>query len=367
MSGEVLYSGVSTLQSGDIYLLGHNPGGDPTNPRLPTVGSSLEELPSKTINSYLDTQWSGGDTLQRRVLWLLRKLGYHPREVAASNLIFPRSRDEAGSQFGRFAELCWPVHEQILQIVQPHLIVVYGNSPFSFLLQKYGAARTETFPSGHGDWMCRRFEVPGRFVLVGLPHLSRYDITRHSRVIDWIKQSVEPRDSRTGRSRHQPDPMHGVARVSTAGPPLRGYVPPWDLIHVVCPHCLSSWRKALEPWRHTLRCGNCQNAFEVQVTRVKALETAAPDVGRRWIRVRVEHDEGPEEPFEFPVSEASVFDLRGGEVAVFTSIGGTAVLVQNAAGAYVKVAPMPEQPPSRASQGFRAWFRRAWSKVRTAD
>jgi hypothetical protein len=195
MSGEVLYSGVSTLERGDIYLLGHNPGGDAANPRLPTVRSSLEELPSKCINSYLDTLWSGRDALQRRVIWLLAGLGFHPTNVTASNLIFMRSRDAAGSQFGQFAELCWPVHEQSLQIVQPRIVVVYGNSsnsPFSFLIQKYGVTRTEAFPSGHGDWLCRRFEVPGRFLVVGLPHLSRYDITKHSSVVRWIKDGAGP-------------------------------------------------------------------------------------------------------------------------------------------------------------------------------
>src|SRR5262249_27330609 len=99
-------------------------------------------------NSYLDTIWSrnrtvGGAPLQRRVVWLLESLGLHARNVAASNLIFFRSRDAAGSQFRRFATLCWPVHERIIQIVRPRLVIVYGNSgvsPFSYLLNEYKTA-----------------------------------------------------------------------------------------------------------------------------------------------------------------------------------------------------------------------------------
>src|SRR5262249_13392114 len=98
--------------------------------------------------SYLDTIWSrnrtvGGAPLQRRVVWLLESLGLHARNVAASNLIFFRSRDAAGSQFRRFATLCWPVHERIIQIVRPRLVIVYGNSgvsPFSYLLNEYKTA-----------------------------------------------------------------------------------------------------------------------------------------------------------------------------------------------------------------------------------
>jgi hypothetical protein len=140
LSGEILYSGVSTLRQGRAYLLGHNPGGDANDPTLPTVARSLDELPAKRINSYLDTTWSrqhavGQAPLQRRVVWLLESPGLRPREVAASNLIFVRSRDAAGSQFRKYAELCWPVHEEIIDVVRPQLVIAFGNSahsPFGF-------------------------------------------------------------------------------------------------------------------------------------------------------------------------------------------------------------------------------------------
>lgn len=190
MSGEVLYSESSTLRPGRVYLLGHNPGGDAMSPRLPTVGSSVAELPTKTFNSYLDTTWEGRALLQPRVVWLLKQLGLDPRAVAASNLIFPRSRDAATSQFRTFAELCWPVHLEIMKIVNPALIITYGNSgdsPYSFMLQKFSGPRESQFPSGHGNWSCRAFQVPGSFHVVGLPHMSRYAITSHPEVVGWIR------------------------------------------------------------------------------------------------------------------------------------------------------------------------------------
>jgi hypothetical protein len=195
-SGEILYSAASTLRPGPVYLLGHNPGGDPNDRGLPNVGQSLDDLPTKTINSYLDTVWSrqhgvGQAPLQRRVVWLLESLGLKPRDVAASNLIFVRSRDVARSRFGEYARLCWPVHERILDVVKPRLLLVYGNSgasPFGFLRDTFGADVDERCPSGHGKWMCRSFQVPRRFRVVGLPHLSRYDVSGHPEVIEWISR-----------------------------------------------------------------------------------------------------------------------------------------------------------------------------------
>src|SRR4051794_20337564 len=156
MSGEVLYSTGATLRPGLVYLLGHNPGGDCNNPLLPTIGRSLDALPAKTLNSYLDTSWSGRraiaeSPLQQRVVWLLSRLGLDPRDVAASNLVFPRSRDAATSQFDRFADMCWPVHEWILGVVRPQMLIAYGNSepsPYTYLARKYGAVTQVEYPSG---------------------------------------------------------------------------------------------------------------------------------------------------------------------------------------------------------------------------
>ena len=199
LSGEVLYSAASTLRPGEVYLLGHNPGGDDKDPTLPTVGRSLDELPTKTWNSYTDTSWNGYEVgeapLQLRVKCLLERLEQRPNEVAASNLIFPRSRDAASSSFLDLSKTCWRVHEQILSIVNPRLIIAYGNStysPYQFLFDEFSANSQECYPSGHATWVCRSFVVPGRFRVVGVPHLSRYKISAHDDVADWIRGLSRP-------------------------------------------------------------------------------------------------------------------------------------------------------------------------------
>lgn len=138
MSGQVLYSAASTLRPGPSYLLGHNPGGDANNRALLTVGGSLDDLPANTINSYLDTRWSGrlsigSSPLQQRVKWLLSELGVDPRDVAASNLIFPRSR------------------------------------VYTFLARKYAPRALDEYPSGHGTGSAVVFWCRDAFVSWGFP------------------------------------------------------------------------------------------------------------------------------------------------------------------------------------------------------
>jgi hypothetical protein len=189
-SGNVLYSGKDTLCPGPLYLLGLNPGGDPSDHRHreQTIGSTLDSLRIKKENEYLDVSWRergihrepGEATLQRRVQHLAEILGLDLRTVCASNLIFARSTSAATSDYEHLAPICWPVHELILNIVQPRLIVAFGNSgtsPYNFLVSQFAAPREETFHSGHGEWVCRSFTTD-KMRVVGVPHLSRYAIDR---------------------------------------------------------------------------------------------------------------------------------------------------------------------------------------------
>ena len=198
-SGYVLYSDAKSLQPCPVCLLGHNPGGSPDDQADATVRASLEALPGKTLNNYLDEAWTtasqrswskGQAPLQRRVVWLLQQLGLSPRRVPCSNLIFVRSIDVTGSSFKELSDLCWQVHEQILEIVAPKLLLVFGNSdpsPYSYLSEKLGSTDERTCESGHGNWQCRSFHSRD-YTVVGLPHLSRYNVIGKHDVIRWIKE-----------------------------------------------------------------------------------------------------------------------------------------------------------------------------------
>lgn len=192
-SGNILYSGVETLRPGPVYLLGLNPGGDPRRLLWQTLRRVLKELPSKTRNEYLDVSWQGrppgNSVLQRRVISLATMIGVDPRSVCAANLIFVRSKDARSCGYPEMAEVCWPVHEAILETVRPKLTVCFGNSsesPYAFLRSMLPVEGESEFPSGHGTWSCRMFRS-NRMWVVGLPHLSRYAIDKHPKVGERLR------------------------------------------------------------------------------------------------------------------------------------------------------------------------------------
>jgi hypothetical protein len=196
LSGRILYSGAHTLKVGPIYLLGLNPGGDPET-HSDSVSSSLAELSTRTDNAYLDESWQyraracpvGKSPLQKRVCWLLDQLGQNARDVCASNLIFTRSKGAGGSGYPERAELCWPVHEQIIAMIRPKLIIAFGNSgqsPYHFLYSKLQGKNEKRYPSGHGNWSCASFNSGTGVAVVGLPHLSRYAVNKHTDVAEWV-------------------------------------------------------------------------------------------------------------------------------------------------------------------------------------
>lgn len=199
-SGSILYSGHETIQPGTIYVMGLNPGGSDG----PILSESIDGLLTNNKNAYIDVAWDnrageypeGGAPLQKRIRWLLECLSCDPRNVIATNLIFVQSQDATGISYD-LAERCWPVHEALLNIVKPKLILAFGNSgfsPYGYIQKRYGVEQAyEPEPSGHGDWTLKSFttSIEGHSVYVaGLPHLSRYNPIGKSHVIDWLKRGI---------------------------------------------------------------------------------------------------------------------------------------------------------------------------------
>jgi uracil-DNA glycosylase len=160
---------------------------------------------SNETNAYLDESWGnhgsldkGDAPLQRRICWLLKRIGLSPREVCASNLIFLRSRKQRDISYNALAKLCWLIHNAILSVVQPRLIIAFGNSdvsPYGYLrtLSNFGG-QEDCIPSGHGNWLVKGFqsEISDKKVyVVGLPHLSRYSIIGKDHVIEWLSKKIQ--------------------------------------------------------------------------------------------------------------------------------------------------------------------------------
>ncbi|MGI8672055.1 MAG: hypothetical protein ACR2LU_05565, partial [Luteitalea sp.] len=77
---------------------------------------------------------------------------------------------------------------RILEIVQPRLVIVYGNPPYRFLGERFGRHGEVRHASGHGNWPCRSFDVTDRFRVVGLPHMSLYAVDHHPEVEEWTRE-----------------------------------------------------------------------------------------------------------------------------------------------------------------------------------
>ena len=194
-SGTFLYSSHETIRPGEVYFLGLNPGGCGG----PSLRARLDKILTQDENAYLDEAWEneagsyepGQAPLQKRVAWLLGNIGIDPREVLSSNLIFMQSRDANGVSI-EHANKCWPVHEALLSIVRPRLILTFGNSSFSpyGYIHALDGGIQRCAPAEHGNWSLKGFNayLPwGEVFVVGIPHLSRYSPVGKQHVIDWIR------------------------------------------------------------------------------------------------------------------------------------------------------------------------------------
>lgn len=196
-SGDVLYSAMRTLAPGRFYFLGINPGGRPDGARIAETVACTDES-----NQYLDACWATGNRkvayaagrapLQQRCRSLFKHLKHASglnepiTDVLCTNLIF-RTAQSVSKLKPTSAEMdaSWSVHEYMLGIVQPKVIIAYGKWPFDEFTKRLTLRPDRPAPAGHGTWKLRSARGKCRWpnsagechaVLIGLPHLSRYAI-----------------------------------------------------------------------------------------------------------------------------------------------------------------------------------------------
>lgn len=220
ISGSVLGASASTLRPGRFYIIGLNPGGDPTM-HGQTIRQSLRgpdhplgwcahshdcwKCDDRPTCQHLDPDGRVAEVHlrphQRRVQAAYRALGVVPGEVLATNAIFARSTGEdtlhgtGGLSAWGWWEKCWPVHQRMLAEVRPEWIVTlgkgYGTSAFGFLMDKAKVRRRDVRPLGNDDYSDARTFV-GTLGLVerslavrvlGLPHPSYYGVSDRLRTV----------------------------------------------------------------------------------------------------------------------------------------------------------------------------------------
>ena len=194
-SGDVLYNGWDTLRpSNGLYIMGFNPGGDPTQIETSVV-ESLEKLNDNHC-SYKDECWGkscpkdcrnkehfGIKPHQKRVKHLAKVFGYEVEEVFAANAIFIRSKTQGHLQKNPdLFKKCWLIHQLFLSIVKPRVILCLGNgwvrSSFALLIKELEIEPNQVRRYGHVKAFSCAIAVSDRETInshvIGVRHPSRF-------------------------------------------------------------------------------------------------------------------------------------------------------------------------------------------------
>ena len=151
-SGAVFYSGRDAFSGiKDIYVLGLNPGGDPSKRLDDTIGKHTDKVRSEKPDrwsEYSCERWGdkerGQARIQRSVIHLLKKLGYDPCDIPASNVVFTRTvsakeLNKDKRKRDRLSNACWRFHRKVISHIEPKLILCMGRDAQEILQEKTNA------------------------------------------------------------------------------------------------------------------------------------------------------------------------------------------------------------------------------------
>ena len=154
MSGHEAFS-ADTAE--DIYILGMNPGGEPSRNEegefANTVRKSIDTSIQRAESSWSayrgnDDEWN--TSLQPSIRHLLCNLKLDSGKVPASNLVFQQSKGY-GNYPGVYwsdAEICWPFHQTVVQKLKIRVILCLGEIVSWFVRCKYDANKAANKVSG---------------------------------------------------------------------------------------------------------------------------------------------------------------------------------------------------------------------------
>jgi len=188
-SGRFLYSNGATMKKGCYYLIGKFPSGTPKC--YPSLDIERTNWEKRTENAYLDEAWEkkgghypkGKSPYQIGAQNLCRIFNnIDVREICASNWIMTRSPMKLEQKDLRdmkyLAEIFAPVHEIIMEIVQPKIVFAIGIETFKIAL-KYLEFVCPKPIGEEGNWRVyiAKRECNGVTVqkLIGFPDFSRCD------------------------------------------------------------------------------------------------------------------------------------------------------------------------------------------------
>jgi hypothetical protein len=194
-SGAVFYSGKSAFDKrADLYILGLNPGGCPTQLRESTIQRQVEkvrrELPEEW-SAYSDESWQGAEAgtwgLQPRILHAINKQELHPRSIPSSNLVFIRTARQAQlkSSFSSYAEETWPFHQHLIDAHKTKAILCFGIKTGNWVARKLNATEVvDTFTEANNRrWTSKLMQNNNGLHVI---------IATHPSIADWTSCATDP-------------------------------------------------------------------------------------------------------------------------------------------------------------------------------
>ena len=187
-SGEVFYSGRAAFSgSRDVYLLGYNPGSDPSVERqagdeLNTVRSSIEKAcswSSERFSLYYE-EWEKGrsQTMQRGIERFFAETGLDPYLTPSSNCIFVRSPDIGSMPRATrrgLEDACWQFHQAVIEQLGVKAILCMGRDAYEAVCRHFRV--TEQVDEEPDGWrpprMHRAFSTKSGMLICKLTHPSR--------------------------------------------------------------------------------------------------------------------------------------------------------------------------------------------------
>jgi len=192
--GKAFYSGCAAFEGqASLYVLGLNPGGDPSEHKAETVESHTAAVLHNRANwsAYRDESWKdaapGTSGMQPLVLHMFAALKLDPGLVPCSNLIFVRSRRESDirQEIKSLAELCWAFHLRAIEQLRPRVIVCFGKRAGRYVCSSLEATKPcdQFIERNHRRWRSQVFASS-----IGL----KIVVATHPSIADWCAPATDP-------------------------------------------------------------------------------------------------------------------------------------------------------------------------------
>lgn len=194
-SGDLLQCKPEALKKGRFYLIGFNPGGDPTFQsslretieKMSITGDGKSDHPLRpdgTGKKGWKRGWSHLETLAK-----VLDIKNWENDLFITNIfpdIFPNESEWDKNHDGDIAatfNAIWPVHKIMLDIVQPDVIICHGVRAFNLMTQCLNFKKNQNKSAEFGRYVLRSTQPTAasssvawkpNVSILGLPHLSRY-------------------------------------------------------------------------------------------------------------------------------------------------------------------------------------------------